>query len=362
MSHQIREAMQRWRLLLLVLIAVVGALSITACGSGDGDGEFLPARGIVEPTILPIYGYQISAISADRPLSVSIPGEGGMRTVSIDLGNSLNGRINVSVDLNNNASVTDYSLWSQSRLAVNSDVGIPFLGAFVIEVIEDLQFQADGPPSSGVIDIRTITETVSLEASLNGVELGFGTAAPIILTWGQLESLIDSDFAIEWQRRAALAAEILEFVLTQAFGVTDALNLVDNRLATVNPLVASCDAFTGSPPPNVLAQGESTLTWMGSGDTPIGGDDFQWAFTDCWLDDPSNAMDQLLNGAVDLNDYVEVIDSGFQLIGAGFNEVIFYDFNIARTNENPSGVFTIDSSDTIVVGGGFDLALVGITN
>lgn len=360
MSHQTREATQRWRLLLLVPIAVVGALSITACDSGDGD--FLPARGIVEPTILPIYGYHISATSAGRPLTVSIPGEGGMRTVSINLGNSLNGRINVSVDLNNNASVTDYSLWSQSRLAVDSDVGIPFLGAFVIEVIEDLQFQADGPPSSGVIEIRTITETVSLEASLNGVELRFGTATPIILTWGQLESLIDSDFAIEWQRRAALAAEILEFVLAQAFGVTDALNLVDSRLATVNPLVGSCDAFTGGPPPNVLAQGESTFTWMGSGDIPIGGDDFQWAFTDCWFDDPSNGMDQLLNGVIDLNDYFEVIDSDFQLIGTGFNEVIFNDFTIDLTNENPPGMFTIDPSDTIVVRGGFDLALVGITN
>ena len=312
--------------------------------------------------MLPIYGYQIRAISGDRPLTASIPGEGGMRTVSIGLGNSLNGRTNVNVDLNNNASVTDYSLWSQSRLAVDSDVGIPFLGTFVIEVIEDIQFQADEPPSSGVIEIRTITDTVSLEASLNGVELRFGTAAPIILTWSQLESLIDSDFAIEWQRRAALAAEILEFVLAQAFGMTDALNLVDSRLATVNPLVGSCDAFTGGPPPNVLAQGESTFTWMGSGDIQSGGDDFQWAFTDCWFDDPSNAMDQLLNGVIDLNDYVEVIDSDFQLIGTGFNEVIFKDFTIDLTNENLPGMFTIDSSDTIVVGGGFDLALVGITN
>ena len=106
----------------------------------------------------------------------------------------------------------------------------------------------------------------------------------------------------------------------------------------------------------------STFTWMGARDIPIGGDDLQWAFTDCWIDDSSGTMDLLLNGAIDLIDYVEVSDSDFQLIGTGFNEVNFNDLTIAQTDENLPGIFTIDPSDTIVVTGGFDLALVGITN
>ena len=285
-----------------------------------------------------------------------------MRTVSIDFGNTLNGRVNVSVDFNNNATVTDYSLRSQSKLIVDSDVGIPFHGLFIIEVIEDLQFLVGEPPTTGTIEIITVAETVTLEAVLNGVELRFGTGAPVILTWDQLESLIDNDQAIAWQRRAALAAEILEFVFVQAFGVTEAFNLIDDRLATVNPLVASCDAFTGAPPPNVLAQGESTFTWMGSGSIPLGGDDFQWAFTDCWFDDSIGTSGELFNGSIDLNNYVEVIDADFNLIGTGFDEVIFNNLTIAVTEENPPGTFTIDLNNSVTVNGGFDLAFVGITN
>lgn len=360
MPHSFKRATRLWRHMLFTSIAALGALSITACSS-DSDGPFVAAAN-VEAIILPTYIYQISATPAGNPLRVNVPDEAGMRTVSIHFGNTLNGRVNVSVDLDNNATVSNYSLHSQSSLAVNSDVGIPFLGAFVINVTEDMQFLAGEPPTTGALEITTLTETVTLRAVLNGVELIFGTGVPVILTWDQLESLLDSDLAIAWQRRAALAAEILEFVFVQAFGVTEALNFISDQLATVNPLVASCDAFTGSPPANVLVQGESTLTWMGLGTIPLGGDNFQWAFTDCWFDDSVGTAGQVLNGSIDLRNYVEVIDAEFRLIGTGFNEVIFNGLTIAETVENPPGIFTIDPNDTITVSGSFDLAFVGITN
>ena len=48
-----------------------------------------------------------------------------------------------------------------------------------------------------------------------------------------------------------------------------------------NPYVENCDMFTGSPPQGVLAQGELTITWHGSGELSDG-DDFTWAFNSCW--------------------------------------------------------------------------------
>ena len=133
-------------------------------------------------------------------------------------------------------------------------------------------------------------------------------------------------------------------------------------LRGVNPLVASCDAFTGTPPAGVLAQGETTFTWLGSGSIPLGGDDFQWAFTDCWFDDLGDTDDQLVNGSIDLNNFIEVLDAQFNLIGTGFDEVIFNGLTIAQTEENTAGIFTIDPNNTIAVSGGFDLAFVEITN
>ena len=70
----------------------------------------------------------------------------------------------------------------------------------------------------------------------------------------------------------------------------------------------------------------------------------------------------MINGAIDLNNYVESVDAQSQLIGSGFNEVIYSDLEVATTVESPPGTFTIDPTDAITVSGSFDLAFVGITN
>ena len=75
-------------------------LILAACGGGSDD-VFVPAGGDDDVTILPTYGYQISASPAAGALTVMVPGEGGMRAVSMDFGNTLNGEVNVSVDSNN---------------------------------------------------------------------------------------------------------------------------------------------------------------------------------------------------------------------------------------------------------------------
>jgi hypothetical protein len=312
--------------------------------------------------ILPTYGYQISATRNGGPLTISVPDDGGQFTVAVDFGNTLNGEVNVDVDFNNDITIIDYSLDQFSTMSVDSDRGSPFLGTFDIEVVEGILFAAGTPPTVGRLEITAPFETVLLEFVIGGIELRFGGAAPIFFTREGLEILIDDDAAPGWQRRSALAVGVLEFILDQAFAVTEALNLIDEQLVSVNPLVLPCDAFTGSPPAGVLTEGESTFTWMGSGSAPAGGDSFRWAFTDCWFDDPTDPFDQLINGSIDLLDYVEVIDAEFRLVGIGFDAVSFDNLTFAETEENPSGVFLINSASTITVNGSFDLAFVGFTD
>lgn len=354
--------MRKFPLFLAVILAGCG-------GNGDGDGVVLIGGGDGDDVIiLATYGYQVSATPTGAPLTVNVPDEGGMLGISLDFGNTLNGDVNVEVDVNNNISILDYTLQTLSSVTVDSDVGdIPFLGAFVVEVTEDILFgfPQPRPPDSGVFQVITPNETVNVQVIpgvFSTVQIRLDGGAPVSLTWDQLNGLLDDDLAVPWQRRAALATEALELVLIQVFTITDTFNVIDDGLLTVNPAVVPCDAITGSPPPNVINQGETALTWLGPGSVPMGGDDFRWDFTDCWFDDTGSGLDTLLNGSIDLIDYVEIIDGQSRLIGSGFNEVIYNNLEIAGTVESPPGTFTINPLDIITVNGSFDLAFVGITN
>ena len=71
--------------------------------------------------------------------------------------------------------------------------------------------------------------------------------------------------------------------------------------------------------------------------------------------------DTLINGSIDLNGYVEIIDDQSRLTGSGFNEVIYNNLEVAGTVEDPVDTFTIDPSDIVTVNGSFDLAIIGVT-
>jgi len=337
-------------------------LVLAGCNGGSSGDEVTFDRAHGEVTILPTYHYQISATPAGGPLTVTIPDQDGMLMLSLDFGNTLNGDMNVSVDANNIFEITDLTLQVLSTFAVDSDVGLPFLGAFTIEVTEEMPLLPGSPPDSGAFNVVTATETITLQAFANGVEIRLDGGLPMVLTWDELGEFVFDDQVFDWQRRAALAAEILEFTFIQILSLTETLNWVNDDFATINPLVASCDAFTGSPPADVLALGESTFTWMGSGSIPLGGDDFAWDFTDCWFDDVGDTEDQLLNGSISLNTYIEVIDAQLNLTGTGYDEVIYNNLTVEETIEHPAGVFAIDPDDTITINGGLDLALVGFPN
>ena len=115
--------------------------------------------------------------------------------------------------------------------------------------------------------------------------------------------MVDDELAPGFrQRKASLAFGAIEFLVQQFFnvaGILDDLELVPLN----NPYVETCDMFTSSPPQGVLAQGEFTITWLGSGELSDG-DDFMWAFTNCWSQDD----EELLDGTVTLEDYTESVD------------------------------------------------------
>ena len=75
---------------------------------------------------------------------------------------------------------------------------------------------------------------------------------------------------------------------------------------------------------------------------------------DCWLDDPTDDTDELLNGVIQAESYIEDVDASNTITHVGFERIRFVDYTIAETEEDMS-VFTIDPLATTTVNGGFTL-------
>ena len=351
-----------------VLFVFLLAPALVACGSdgGSDDGSTLvaqPVVGGVDLEILPSYDFEISASLAGDPLTVMVPGDGDRRGIAIEFGPSLQGEAGFEADDSNFVQIHEYTLHANSSLSVDSDVGdAAFLGEFDVTVIDDLVYLPNvphHPANQGFFQAITPEEIVNVQVipgPFSSVEVSLGAGPAIPMSWRQLADLLDDELAPAWQRRAALATEVLDFVLIQMATITETFNFINDELLVTNPAVLACDAFTGTPPVLVLPQGESTLTWLGPGSKPVSGDDFAWAFTDCWFDDAISSYDRLLNGAIALNDVVWDVDNLSQLVGAGFREVAYDRLVVTGTVEDPVDVFTLSPEDVATVNGSFDLA------
>lgn len=358
-----------------VLFIFLLAAALVACES-DGDREdgvgFVPQPvsgdagdvGGIDVEILPAYDFEISATLAGDPLTVMVPGDVGMLGFAVEFGNTVHGEVGLEVDDNDYLRIRNYTVYAGSSLTVDSDVGdVAFLGSFAIEVIDDLVYMPNvphHPANRGFFQVINAEEIVNVQVipgPFSSVEVSLGSGPAIWMSWGQLADLLDDELAPAWQRRAALATGVIDFVLIQMATITDTFNFTNDDLVAKNPAVIACDAFTGTPPLMVLAQGESTLTWLGPGNEPMSGDDFEWSFTDCWFDDPGSGFDALFKGTIGLNDFVWDVDNLSRLIGVGFHEVVYDGLIVAGTVENPVNVFTIDTEDVATVSGSFDLVI-----
>lgn len=356
---------------ILFFLFAIALVACTSDSDSDSSSGFVPqfAVGGVDAVILQAYGFEVSSTPAGDLLTMRVPNDGTMLGVSADFGNTLQGEISLMVDGNDYLSIEEYTVKALSSFTVDSDVGdAAFLGAFDVEVIDDLVYMPNvphHPPNWGSYQVITPDVTVDVQVipgPFSSVEISVGAGGSVWLSWDQLADSLGDDLAPAWQRRAALATEVLDFVLIQVATITDVFNYIDDEMLTVNPAVIACDAFTGTMPAHVLEQGESTLTWLGPGNVPTEGDDFEWAFTDCWFDDTGSGFDTLFNGSIGLHNYVWELDNEYQLIGAGFREVIYNDLEVAGTVEQPPSVFTISPDEIVTVSGGFDLAFEGIAN
>ncbi len=345
-----------WRALWLIPVAAVAALSIVATGGGGGGGGGGGADDVGAPlVILPNYNFFLGNLNNGAPLTVDV---GGEFTVTVDFDGLLAGNLDLNVGANDTVTFLSYLVRVNNRfdITVTSPEGSPLDGAFSVNFTSDIVADIDDAPTSGTFTVVFGADTVTVTILANGVEIELNGGEPIAYTWEQFTDLLDDELAEPWQRRAALAGGAIEFIIEQFFNVADILDELE-AVTFNNPFVGICDMFTGTQPDGVMAQGEVTVTWLGSGELDDG-DDFTWEFTQCW----DQNDEEMLNGTVTLQDYQEGIDFdtgvlfdiGFGGLGAGAPGGVIFDLTFSETVEN-QGVWTIPADGVITVTGGFVL-------
>jgi hypothetical protein len=189
-----------------------------------------------------------------------------------------------------------------------------------------------------------------------GVEMSLNGAPATFFEWHEYRRLLEDVQAEPWQRRASVAAAAFGYVIERMFEIVGLLDSLE-QTQLAEPLVSVCDEFQGTPPAGVLLQGEHVLTRLGSGEDLSPGDVFDWTFTNCWFADSNS----LIDNSIQLQNYVEVIDSSNTLTRIGFGPdnnvsggVLYFDWTVAEALEN-QGVYTIDPASRIEVNGGFSV-------
>ena len=338
---------------------VTSAALAGACGGGGGGGNG-DGNGIdppdPPPTILSTYSFEIGGLREGVDMAVDV---GNQFEVGVDLGNTLRGSVNLQVNSQTDVSFLDFVTDAGSTMAVtviNSDTELD--GDFAINITTAVVAGIDDEPTSGVFDVVTAAETVTVTILANGVELSLDGAAALAFSWDAYDDLLDDDQAPTWQRRASLAGGTFAFIFERMFEIAELLDGLDQTESTV-PIVTACDAFPGTPPAGVLVQGEHVFTRLGSGADLAPGDVFDWTFTNCWFASSETLIDNFLQ----MQNYVEVIDASNTLTRIGFvpdsnatGGVRYFDWALAETEEN-MGTYTIDPVDRIVVNGGFSMLL-----
>ena len=349
------SSIRPWRVLWLIPVATVAALSIVATGGSGGGGGNGDVDDEAPLVILPNYNFFLANLTAGPPLTVVV---GDEFTVTLDIDGLLAGNLDLNVGAGNTVTFLQYLLRATNSidLTVTSPQGSPLDGTFAINLTDDMIGAVGEPPTSGSFMIQPDAALLfSVTILADGVQLQ-SLAGTISYTWDEYTALLDDELALPYLRQASLVGGAIEFIVAQFFNVADILDELE-LITFNNPLVQACDMFTGAPPDGVLAQGEITVTWLGSGELDDG-DDFTWQFTQCWDADD----EELIDGTVTLQDYQESVDFntgvlfdiGFGSLGAGAPGGVIFDFTISETVED-QGVWSIAADDVITISGGFVL-------
>jgi hypothetical protein len=247
-----------------LLVALVASTGV-ACSSSGGDDSGDDGDG--EVVVLPRYEFQMTS-HPETPVVVQVPmGEGvNLRLTHLGDGPGVFGDFNLETGA--------FSIFGGSSLVID-DVGLmPLFGDFDIQATATWVIPVEQFATSGAMVVRRDAERVFVTVlpagagvSIEWDENNDGTLEDeVSLSWDEFDDLPDT--APEWQQLGSFAySATIDFMLELAeWGITG-IELIDDDLVTLSPIVAPCDAFSGAglavppPPPVIPDEGFLTFTW-----------------------------------------------------------------------------------------------------
>ena len=223
---------------------------------------------------------------------------------------------------------------------------VPLVGNLSITIPEQVIIGVSGQPVIGNIRITQVPGGDFIEIEMASCPSGAGVnisyndvpVSPIsCFNWNEFEQLFDSEDPV--LMAAVFGFEVIDFLFEQVHFVIEVFGFIDDFAVDLeqNSMISEmCDAFSDESlvaPEGIITPGMRSLSWSDvNSDGNVGpGDSFLGSLTDCWINDPTETVDQLLNGLADFTGYVENIDENRGVITAiGFTSV---------SPPNPGGVF-----------------------
>lgn len=377
------------RSLGLITVLIFGAISILGTnGSDEGDGN-----GESSVSLLSLYDLTIN-----RGVDESGTESSGIDLVAVSGPQNSSPRITLRVDPHPVLGSfqcdpeTDEcglaTIDTGTFLDVYDESPSLIVGNLNIQILDQVIIGVSGQPVLGRIQVQSVAAPDGLDEGFIQVEMATcaGGAGVNIYdngtlkgcyTWDVFEQLFDNS-TDPVEQLAAFGFQVFEFLFEQVDFVTEILGVIDENAAnlqqagTINEM---CDAFSDaglSAPGNVMGrsvpdQGMRSLTWMDSNSNgSVGpGDSFVGILDECWINDPADDVDELLDGTGSYYGYVESVDTARQVITAiGFTSsapsnpggVFYTGFSISETEETSPGTAAI--TNWITMGGGISVMFI----
>jgi len=332
---------------IVAIASIFLCVLLSSCGGSSGGGRAKPSGGSEET--LDVYNFELSNLNSN-PLAFYYPAY----SKNVWVRESTSGLFEGTYTPDTGA----YTINSLSMLSINTDFWDSPSNTFSVQVREPLKSSDGGFPDEGkLLILDNGANKITVSFSPRGVSIDHDNSSPASLSWNDFGNLLASQ-ADTWKQQAALSWAVIELITQQIDLAMDSILTIkdkkdDIKQATDHKLTIPCDLFTGK------EKSIRALQWIDtSGNKVIGtGDDFQLTFVDCWENNPDNKVDLLLFGLVSLNSFIEEneTDNGRTLLTRTGGQLSFDGLTISQTVEYPAGTFTIDTTRTRILNGGFTL-------
>jgi hypothetical protein len=353
------------------------ALFVSACGGG-GDGE--DNNVVTDYSLLAEYVFSI-----DRTVDPFLQPTDGL-TVSADIDSTT-----ASLRIDPHPVTGTYqcdpatdecalaTIGTGTFLDVFDETGTPVIGDLEIRILEQVIISTSGQPIIGKVQIRSLPapdglgegflelEMDTCPGGAPGVNIYDNSVLLGCYAWDAFENLFDTSSVLE-EQLASFGFQVLGFLFAQVDLVVQGLGRIDESetaLEQTGPVNEMCDAFSTAgltAPTGIPDAGTVELSWSDSdsNNEVSPGDGFLLIFDNCWIDDPTDDIDDLLDGQLEFAGYTDVVDNtrevitriGFEPgVGPTTGGVFYYgSFTASETEETMPGMATI--TDVVGIAGG----------